>query len=80
MIKTLSQILSILQIYIPAISIPYSSITRVEGMEEQRITKTRVFMTSTLTGLLWKKNYLYTVTDYTDENEEEEVTEALVYL
>lgn len=27
-------------------------------------------MTGTLRGLLWKKNYLYTVIDYTDENEE----------
>jgi len=36
-------------------------------MEGQRITKTRVFMTSSFTGLLWKKNYLYTVVDYNDE-------------
>ena len=30
-------------------------------------------MTGTLRGLLWKKNYLYTVIDYTDENEEETI-------
>jgi len=30
-------------------------------------------MIGTLTGLLWKKNYLSTVIDYTDENEEETI-------
>jgi hypothetical protein len=62
-----------LEINNPEISIPYSCITHVEGMEQQRITKTRVFMTGILTGLLWKKNYLYTVIDYIDENEEETI-------
>jgi hypothetical protein len=42
-------------------------------VQEKRITKTGVFMTGTLRGLLWKKNYLYNVIDYTDENEEETI-------
>lgn len=42
-------------------------------MEEQRITKTRVFITGTLTGLLWKKNYLYTTVDYKDEYAEQTI-------
>jgi len=46
-------------------------------MEDKRITKTRVFMTGTLTGLLWKKNYLYTVVDYNDEYEDEGQTIVL---
>ncbi|MGB7955499.1 MAG: hypothetical protein WCF23_16100 [Candidatus Nitrosopolaris sp.] len=46
-------------------------------MEEQRITKTRVFMTGILTGLLRKKNYLYTVIDYNDEYEDQGQTIVL---
>ena len=42
-------------------------------MEERRISKTRVFMTGTLTGLLWKKNYLYTVIDYNDKYSEQTI-------
>jgi hypothetical protein len=43
----------------PEISIPYSSITHVEGMEEQRITKTRVFITGTDRITLEEKLSLY---------------------
>ena len=35
-------------------------------MDEQRITKTRVFLTGFIVGLLWKKKFLYTVIDYND--------------
>jgi short-subunit dehydrogenase len=49
------------------------TITHIEGMEENRITKTRVLMTGTLTGLLWKKNYLYTIVDYNDDYAEQTI-------
>ena len=48
------------------ISIPFSAIENVENMDEQRITKTRVFLTGLIVGLLWKKKFLYTVIDYND--------------
>ena len=42
-------------------------------MEEERITKTRVFITGTLTGLLWKKIFRYTVISYNDGLMEQDV-------
>jgi hypothetical protein len=48
------------------ISIPFSAIKNVENMDEQRITKTRVFLTGFIVGLLWKKKFLYAVIDYND--------------
>jgi hypothetical protein len=48
------------------ISIPYASITKLGGQEDRHITKTRVFCTGIIPGLLWKKIYRYTVIDYND--------------
>jgi hypothetical protein len=48
------------------ISIPFTAIKNVENMDEKRITKTRVFLTGFIVGLLWKKKFLYTVIDYND--------------
>jgi len=49
------------------IIIRYGSITGLENEDEKRITKTRVFMTGIIPGLLWKKKFVYTVIEYTDD-------------
>jgi hypothetical protein len=48
------------------IDIPFSSIKNMENSDAERITKTRVFLTGPIIGLLWKKKFLYTVIDYND--------------
>jgi hypothetical protein len=45
---------------------PYSAITNLESMTDRRITKTRVLLTGAIAGLLWKRNYLYTVVEYNE--------------
>lgn len=55
-----------LEIKNPGIIIPYSAITNLESMTDRRITKTRVLLTGVIAGLLWKRNYLYTVVEYDD--------------
>jgi hypothetical protein len=48
------------------IDIPFSSVKNMENSDADRITKTRVFLTGPIIGLLWKKKFLYTVIDYND--------------
>lgn len=55
------------------ISIPYASITKLGGEEDRRITKTRVFCTGIIPGLLWKKIFRYTVISYNDGFMEQDV-------
>lgn len=50
------------------ITIPTVSITNISIEDEQRITKTRVLLTGLVVGLLWKKNFRYTVIDYKEGN------------
>jgi hypothetical protein len=45
---------------------PYSAITNLESMTDRRITKTRVLLTGAIAGLLWRRNYLYTVVEYNE--------------
>ena len=49
------------------IKIPYETMTKIGFEDEARITKTRIFFTPLLVGLLWKKKFRYTVIDYKDE-------------
>lgn len=48
------------------LEIPFSKITNLENMDEKRITKTRILLGGPIIGLLWKKNFVYTVIEYND--------------
>jgi hypothetical protein len=48
------------------IVIPYADIKRLGSQEDRHTTKTRVFWTTPIVGLLWKKKYRYTVIEYFD--------------
>lgn len=49
----------------PYLRISYSSITKIENMEEKKISALRVVALG-IVGALWKKRYLYTVVQYND--------------
>lgn len=49
----------------PNLRIPYSSMSRIENMEEKKISVSRVAALG-IVGALWKKKCLYTVVQYGD--------------
>ena len=55
------------------LEIPYSKITKLDNMDEKRITKTRIFATGLIVGLLWKKKFVYTVIEYNDGLQDQQV-------
>lgn len=62
-----------IQIGNPELIIPYSKITNIENMDEQKISALRVvglglvFLPLAIVGAMWKKKHLYTVIQYKDE-------------
>jgi hypothetical protein len=54
------------------ITIPYSSITSLGAQEDRHVTKTRVFTTGVI-GLFWKRKYRYTVIEYNDGIQDQNV-------
>ena len=42
--------------------------TNIENMDERRITTKRWFLTG-IWAIAWKKNFVYTVIEYTDEHD-----------
>jgi hypothetical protein len=56
----------------PHLKIPYSHMTKIENMDEKKISALRVvalglvFLPLAVVGALWKKKYLYTVIQYND--------------
>jgi hypothetical protein len=63
-----------IQIGNPDLTIPYSAITNIENMDEQKISALRVvglglvFLPLAIVGAMWKKRHLYTVIQYKDED------------
>jgi hypothetical protein len=63
----------------PSLKIPYSSMTKIENMDEKRISALRVvvlglvFLPLAVVGALWKKKYLYTVIQYGDGIDEQTI-------
>jgi hypothetical protein len=54
------------------ITIPYIAITQLGSQEDRHITKTRVLVTGVV-GLFWKKKYRYTVIEYNDGIQDQNV-------
>ena len=50
------------------LAIPYPRMTNIENMDERRITTKRWFLTG-IWAIAWKKNFVYTVIEYTDEHD-----------
>ncbi|MGH9985756.1 MAG: hypothetical protein ACRD8W_17570 [Nitrososphaeraceae archaeon] len=50
----------------PDLTIPFKEILNITNMDEERITTARILLTGPLLGLLWKKQFLYTVIEYFD--------------
>jgi hypothetical protein len=56
----------------PGLRIPYSSMTKIENMEEKKISALRVVALG-IVGALWKKKYLYTVIQYGEGIDEQTI-------
>ena len=54
------------------IIIPYTAITNLGAQEDRHVTKTRVLFTGVV-GLFWKKKYRYTVIEYNDGIQDQNV-------
>jgi hypothetical protein len=48
------------------LTIPFSSINRIENMEEKKISALRLVVLG-IVGMLWKKKYMYTIIRYGKE-------------
>jgi hypothetical protein len=55
------------------LTIPYGKITNLDNMDEKRITKTRIFATGLIVGLLWKKKFVYTIVEFNDGLQDQQV-------
>ena len=56
----------------PSLRISYSSMSRIENMEEKKISALRLVGLGII-GVLWKKKYLYTIIRYGDGIDEQTI-------